>query len=151
MIFVNMVLDNKFAADIPPESFVKMRYLTALAKADLVKIEVKQGEMGEEHFCPTCFHKLGTMDDACSGCYREGRHQNWEPKPKKEETKRKCHNCEHGGYDYGEANTKCRECDDTNSNWQPISQENKCNCWRCQGEKSNPYEEEWEADNETGR
>ncbi|MDO8640848.1 MAG: hypothetical protein Q7R33_04840 [Nitrosarchaeum sp.] len=42
MIVVKMKLDNKFAADMTPEEFVKYYYLTVRAKEDLVKIEVEQ-------------------------------------------------------------------------------------------------------------
>jgi len=48
MIFVQLVIDNSIASDLSPEAFVKHYYLTPMAMNELVKIEVKQGEMGED-------------------------------------------------------------------------------------------------------
>ena len=95
MIFVNMVLDNKFASDMSPESFVKMRYLTALAKADLVNIEVKQGEMVSTvspKDCDTCiFDDRETNMEPCVTCLRIDNPGKW--KSEEAEELRVCNTC----------------------------------------------------------
>lgn len=70
MIFVKLVLDNKYAIDMIPEEFVRKYYLTQMAKDDLVKVEVKQGEMEEDGckgadacLCDDCQY----YDEDCTG------------------------------------------------------------------------------------
>jgi hypothetical protein len=73
MIFVKLVLDNKFAIDITPENFVRHYYLQSLAIEDLVDIEVGQGEMSD-YSCKGCKFEdfLGTNDEShiCDTCAR---------------------------------------------------------------------------------